>query len=92
MNSIFVRILLSTALLFVVSSGAFVWTSVYLMRRDPPVNNFMRRVLDAQLADAREDWEKSRSDGAAAAAPEAERTVPGPARVAGCEREGCVDG
>ncbi len=58
MNSIFVRILVSTALLFVVSSVAFVWTSIYLIRRAPPVNNFMRRVLDAQLEDARAVWEK----------------------------------
>ncbi len=57
MNSIFVRILLSTALLFVVSSVAFVWTSIYLIRRDPPVNNFMRQVLDAQLEDTRRAWE-----------------------------------
>jgi len=57
MSSIFVRILLSAALLFVLSSVAVVWTSIYLFRREPDVNNFIRQVLDAQLEDTRQAWE-----------------------------------
>jgi signal transduction histidine kinase len=77
MNSIFVRILLSTALLFVVSSVAFVWTSIYLFRRDPPVNNFMRQVLDAQLEDTRKAWEAGGGTALAAELKRLDQRFPG---------------
>jgi signal transduction histidine kinase len=77
MRSIFVRILLWVGLLFVVSTAAFVGTSMYLIRRDPPINSFMRRVLDSQLSDAREAWEKGGAAGLRAELAQLDERFPG---------------